>query len=56
MTIKLIFVASPLITQQKGERAKIGWLGVQNKYHYHLIEMQLVSCHDIADKLLMWQQ
>ena len=28
-TIKLVFVASPLSTQQYGERAKIGWLGIR---------------------------
>ena len=28
-TIKLVFVASPLSTQHKGERAKTGWLGIR---------------------------
>ena len=28
-TIKLIFAASPLTTQQLGERAKTGWLGIR---------------------------
>ena len=28
-TIKLVFVASPLGTQHKGERAKIGWLAIR---------------------------
>ena len=27
-TIKLIFIAFPLSTQQQGERTKIGWLGI----------------------------
>jgi hypothetical protein len=29
MTIKLVFVASPLSTQHQGERAKIDWLGIR---------------------------
>jgi len=28
-TIKLVFVASPLSTQDEGERAKTGWLGIR---------------------------
>ena len=28
-TMKLVFVASPLSTQHKGERAKTGWLGIR---------------------------
>jgi hypothetical protein len=28
-TIKLVFVASPLSTQHKGERAKTGWLRIR---------------------------
>jgi len=28
-TVKLVPIASPLNTQQKWERAKIGWLGVR---------------------------
>ena len=28
-TIKLVFVASPLSTQNKGERARTGWLGIR---------------------------
>jgi hypothetical protein len=29
MTIKLVFVASPLSTQHLGEIAKTGWLGIR---------------------------
>ena len=28
-TIKLVFVASPLSTQNEGEKAKTGWLGIR---------------------------
>ena len=28
-TIKLVFAASPISIQQKGERAKTGWLGIR---------------------------
>jgi hypothetical protein len=28
-TIKLVFVASPLRTQHKGERTKTGWFGIR---------------------------
>jgi hypothetical protein len=29
LTLKLVFVASLLSTQHKGERAKTGWLGIR---------------------------
>jgi len=29
MSLKLVFVASPLSTQHYGNRAKIGWLGIR---------------------------
>jgi len=41
-TIKLVFVASPLRTQHKGERAKTGWLGISVPVGQHVYPQTIV--------------
>jgi hypothetical protein len=43
-TVKLVFASSPLSTQQLGERAKTGWLGIRIMYPSG------VTCHFIHSK------